>query len=268
MTTAAPPLFNLKINMDKLVASSSLCSEGDDNDDIVSTPTPASPSALASRDIAAKEDDELFLPTTTSVADMNEIDEVDCAKPSTSYLNGSNSKRNSSSLLSHNNKIRLLYFFFRFSTGALVPFMSLYMQHVGLRPDQIGTLQAIRPIVTMTSAPLWGGLADRTGKKKLVLMVSSNLVGSISTPPISPHHHCVLSSRHTLFPKHKGNLSFQLHLSALCMFYIKQHCYIWHVALYILGVLCTRFGKRGDAHGANLYVLIPSVELILPPPRQ
>ena len=49
------------------------------------------------------------------------------------------------------------------------------------------------------------------------------------------------------------------------MFYIKQHCYIWHVALYILGVLCTRFGKRGDAHGANLYVLIPSVELILPP---
>jgi hypothetical protein len=74
--------------------------------------------------------------------------------------------------LSHKNKIRLLYFLFRFSTGIPNPFMTLYMQHVGLFPDTIGTLQAIRPLVTMLSAPIWGGLADGTGRKKLVLIVS------------------------------------------------------------------------------------------------
>ncbi len=52
--------------------------------------------------------------------------------------------------------------------------MTLYMKHVGLDPERIGTLQAIRPMVTMMSAPLWGGLADGTGRKKTVLMVSGD----------------------------------------------------------------------------------------------
>ncbi len=71
-------------------------------------------------------------------------------------------------------RIRLLYFLFRFSTGIPNPFMTLYMKHVGLDPERIGTLQAIRPMVTMMSAPLWGGLADGTGRKKMVLMVSGD----------------------------------------------------------------------------------------------
>mmetsp|Transcript_2595 Transcript_2595/g.4601 ORF Transcript_2595/g.4601 Transcript_2595/m.4601 type:complete len:440 (-) Transcript_2595:184-1503(-) len=74
--------------------------------------------------------------------------------------------------ISSTNKIRLLYFFYRFSTGSLNPFMSIYMQHVGMDADQIGRLQAIRPVMTMLSAPMWGGLADRTGSKKLVLILA------------------------------------------------------------------------------------------------
>lgn len=74
-------------------------------------------------------------------------------------------------ILSDKNKIRLLFFVAKFSTGSMNPFMSLYMQHTGLDADQIGALQAVRPIVTMLAAPIWGGLADRTGRKKLVLMV-------------------------------------------------------------------------------------------------
>jgi MFS family permease len=70
------------------------------------------------------------------------------------------------------NKIRLLYFFYRFSTGSLIPFMSLFMSSCGFTHEEIGRLQAIRPIVTMISAPFWGGLADRTGRKKLILIVS------------------------------------------------------------------------------------------------
>ena len=70
------------------------------------------------------------------------------------------------------NKIRLLYFFFRFSTGSLIPFMPLFMSSCGFTHEEIGRLQAIRPIVTMVSAPFWGALSDRTGKKKLILIVS------------------------------------------------------------------------------------------------
>jgi len=75
------------------------------------------------------------------------------------------------SKFSNSNKIRMLYFFYRFSTGSMVPFMSLYMQHIGLDTNQIGSLQAIRPIVTLVSGPFWGGLADRSGKKKMVLIL-------------------------------------------------------------------------------------------------
>lgn len=224
MTTAAA-FHNLKIDMDKLAASSSLCSEGDDNDDIVSTPTPAFPSALTSSEFA-NEDDKLLLPNNTDPA-INTDSHHDDAKPL--QMNGSSKKpssgissnsNNFASLLSHNNKIRLLYFFFRFSTGSLVPFMSLYMQHVGLRPDQIGTLQAIRPIVTMTSAPLWGGLADRTGRKKMVLMVSSKIIWSSpqSLYLIPPHFRLLLKLSHT---HTKGHISFQLPLPTICMLYIK-----------------------------------------------
>lgn len=82
-----------------------------------------------------------------------------------------NECRDLTSVLSHENKIRLLYFFYRISTGSIIPIMSLYMQHAGWSSDQIGKLQSIRPIMTMLSAPMWGGLADRTGRKRLVLMV-------------------------------------------------------------------------------------------------
>ena len=179
MTTSAP-FFNLKIKMDQLAAYSSLCSggDGDDNDDMVYTPIPASPTVLVTSEQRANDGDKKILTTSGSTAQRmpHENNKI-------SHLNGSNSSESSNSIknnissspLSHNNKIRLLYFFFRFSTGSLVPFMSLYMQYVGLRPDQIGTLQAIRPIVTMASAPLWGGLADRTGRKKMVLVVSSKI---------------------------------------------------------------------------------------------
>ena len=70
------------------------------------------------------------------------------------------------------NKIRLLYFFFRFSTGSLIPFLPLFMSSSGFTHEEIGRLQAIRPVVTMISGPLWGAISDRTGKKKLILIVS------------------------------------------------------------------------------------------------
>jgi len=76
------------------------------------------------------------------------------------------------------NSIRLLYFFFRFSTGSLIPFFPLFMSSCGFTHEEIGKLQAIRPIVTMISAPLWGALSDNTGKKKLIL-ISTFVISAI-----------------------------------------------------------------------------------------
>ena len=50
-----------------------------------------------------------------------------------------------------------------------MPFLSMYLKHCGWDPQEIGMLLSIRPIVSMLSAPIWGGLADRTGKKKAIL---------------------------------------------------------------------------------------------------
>ncbi len=76
------------------------------------------------------------------------------------------------------NSIRMLYFFFRFSTGSLIPFFPLFMSSCGFTHEEIGKLQAIRPIVTMISAPLWGALSDKTGRKKLIL-ISTFVISAI-----------------------------------------------------------------------------------------
>jgi len=60
-------------------------------------------------------------------------------------------------------------FVFRCSQGSIMPFLSMYLKHCGWDPQEIGMLLSIRPIVSMLSAPIWGGLADRTGKKKAIL---------------------------------------------------------------------------------------------------
>mmetsp|Transcript_24483 Transcript_24483/g.38440 ORF Transcript_24483/g.38440 Transcript_24483/m.38440 type:complete len:466 (-) Transcript_24483:265-1662(-) len=76
------------------------------------------------------------------------------------------------------NRIRLLYFFFRFSTGSIIPFLPLFMSSCGFTHEEIGKLQAIRPVVTMIFAPIWGALSDKTGKKKLIL-ISTFVISAI-----------------------------------------------------------------------------------------
>eukprot|EP00581_Thalassiosira_minuscula_P003229 CAMPEP_0183735954 /NCGR_PEP_ID=MMETSP0737-20130205/48054_1 /TAXON_ID=385413 /ORGANISM="Thalassiosira miniscula, Strain CCMP1093" /LENGTH=351 /DNA_ID=CAMNT_0025969835 /DNA_START=79 /DNA_END=1131 /DNA_ORIENTATION=- len=89
------------------------------------------------------------------------------AKPVTT-----SAKMNTTSAISTKNKIRLLFFFFRFSIGSLLPFLSLYMTRIGLDATTIGKLQAIRPIITMCIAPMWGMVADRSGRKKMILLLT------------------------------------------------------------------------------------------------
>ncbi len=68
------------------------------------------------------------------------------------------------------NRSRAVYFFFYAGAACLVPFLTLHYESLGLSGAQIGTLAAIVPLLTLLSAPLWGGFSDATGRHKLTLL--------------------------------------------------------------------------------------------------
>lgn len=63
------------------------------------------------------------------------------------------------------------YFLYYAAAAALVPFLPLYYQEIGLTGTQIGFLAGLFPLLSWLSAPAWGALADRTGWHNLLLGV-------------------------------------------------------------------------------------------------
>jgi PPP family 3-phenylpropionic acid transporter len=78
-----------------------------------------------------------------------------------------------------------IYYFFIYGAGAaLVPYLVIYYQELGLSGSQIGLLAGIPTLMSMLSTPVWGGLADATNKKHLLLsiaiLVSMTMVSVLS----------------------------------------------------------------------------------------
>jgi PPP family 3-phenylpropionic acid transporter len=66
-----------------------------------------------------------------------------------------------------------LYYFFAYAASAsLIPYLVIYYQSLGFSGSQIGVLSGIPTLISLVSMPLWGGLADATSKKHLLLGVS------------------------------------------------------------------------------------------------
>jgi MFS transporter, PPP family, 3-phenylpropionic acid transporter len=65
-----------------------------------------------------------------------------------------------------------VYFFFFAAGAALIPFLPLYYQHIGLSGRQIGLLTGLPPLITIFSGPVWGGLADATNLGKRLLLIA------------------------------------------------------------------------------------------------
>lgn len=65
-----------------------------------------------------------------------------------------------------------------FAQGALIPYMALFFsqERFNLSPGQVGTIVAIMPILSIGVQPLWGMLADRTGRVRAWLGIA--LVGA------------------------------------------------------------------------------------------
>jgi len=73
---------------------------------------------------------------------------------------------------------KAFYFCFYAAAAALLPFLALHYENLGLSGRQIGFLAGISPLVTLAGAPLWGGLADASHRHKTILSVA--IAGAIS----------------------------------------------------------------------------------------
>ena len=62
----------------------------------------------------------------------------------------------------------LLYFG---AVGITLPFLPAYLRSLALSPAQVGLLLALTPLASLLAPPLWGYLADRTGRIGQVLSV-------------------------------------------------------------------------------------------------
>eukprot|EP01031_Cornospumella_fuschlensis_P026955 gene26955-32569_t len=71
--------------------------------------------------------------------------------------------------------INTLMFLFYASLGAVMPYLPIYYRHLGLNDAQLGLLGAITPAVTFVVSPLWGALADMTGRHKEILILTFSL---------------------------------------------------------------------------------------------
>ncbi|MBI3185830.1 MAG: MFS transporter [Myxococcales bacterium] len=61
------------------------------------------------------------------------------------------------------------YFLYFGAVGVTLPFLPAYFKFLGLSVTQIGALLAVGPAFALVSPPLWGHLADRTGRPERVL---------------------------------------------------------------------------------------------------
>lgn len=67
----------------------------------------------------------------------------------------------------------LFYVLYFMTVGVSLPFMPGYFKTLGFTGAQSGTLLAVGPLFALFMPPLWGQLADRSGKPGLVLLAST-----------------------------------------------------------------------------------------------
>jgi PPP family 3-phenylpropionic acid transporter len=67
---------------------------------------------------------------------------------------------------------KIFYFLYYGAAASFVPFLVLYYQELGLTGRQIGIITGLTPLITIASAPLWGGAADASNRHSAALTLS------------------------------------------------------------------------------------------------
>jgi MFS transporter, PPP family, 3-phenylpropionic acid transporter len=64
-----------------------------------------------------------------------------------------------------------VYYLIQYSTiGISLPFMGQYLKSLGFSGTEVGLLLGLGPVLSLVAPPLWGQLADRSGRPGLVLL--------------------------------------------------------------------------------------------------
>lgn len=70
-------------------------------------------------------------------------------------------------------RIAGFYFFYFAFVGMFAPYWSLYLKSIQFNAVQIAILMSVQPVMRMLAPALWGWLADRTGKRLLVVQLAA-----------------------------------------------------------------------------------------------
>lgn len=73
--------------------------------------------------------------------------------------------------------VKGIYFTFLSAGGSLLPFIPVYMKQLGLSSAEAGIIYGVMPFVAFFVRPLFGALADKTHKHKLILALCILLTG-------------------------------------------------------------------------------------------
>jgi MFS transporter, PPP family, 3-phenylpropionic acid transporter len=74
---------------------------------------------------------------------------------------------------------KLFYFCFYAAGAALMPFLPLFYAQQGISGSRIGLLTGLPPLISLLSAPLWGGVADVSQQHRRALLIA--IAGSIGS---------------------------------------------------------------------------------------
>lgn len=83
--------------------------------------------------------------------------------------------------------IAVFYFFFIGSLGILAPYLSPYLKSLGLDMKQVSRITALGPLLMIFAPPLWGLIADRTGKPALILKIACFSAAAVLFFMLSAH---------------------------------------------------------------------------------
>lgn len=72
------------------------------------------------------------------------------------------------------------YFFYYAAAAALIPFLALHYDQIGLSGRQIGLLGGMLPLISLVSASLWGGAADASQQhRRLLVLAIAGTLGAV-----------------------------------------------------------------------------------------
>ncbi len=73
---------------------------------------------------------------------------------------------------------RVVYFLHFLSLGIFLPYLNVHFRDIGMTNAQIGILTAVMPLFITLSPTIWAQIADRTGRKKDLIVLASALSGA------------------------------------------------------------------------------------------